>query len=94
MSQANKTKVKRILEYIRDNSPARATDICKACLEPRPMPAPYGTSGRPYTYYPGWSGFRVYLAQNWGWSHDPKKALIKSTKKGYILTKLGRKRLA
>jgi len=89
-----KTKVIQILEYIRDNQPCRAVDICEAVLQRRQMPATGSLySMRAYSYFPGWSGFRVYLTQNWGWDQNPKKALIKLTKLGYILTKLGQKKM-
>ena len=96
----NKTKTQKILEYIRDNEPCRAKDICEAVLEKRTLPKEsynietkkYIKTGE-YSYYVGWSGFRISLAQNWGWHSDKSKALIKLTKKGYILTKLGEKRV-
>ncbi len=88
MEQMRKTKVQRILEYIRDNEPARAHKICEAVLKRRDMVNTVG----PYFYYPGWSGFRVHLTQ-WGYGGDKKKACIRLTKAGYVLTQYGRDKL-
>jgi len=54
------SKTKRILEYIRDNQPCKATDICEAILEKRVLQKCCENGGE-YFYYPGWSGFREYL---------------------------------
>ena len=86
----SKTKTRRILEYIRDNEPVKAHKICEAILKRRYLTK--GPDETKYFYYPGWSGFRVWLTQ-WGWFNDKKKARIRLTKAGYVLTKYGRELL-
>jgi len=95
-----KTKTQRILEYIKANQPCKAGDICKGVgLERRTLelddkyPVSW-QSHRPYTYWVGWSGFRVNLTAGYGYSHNPAKAAIKLTDAGYVLTKYGEKKLA
>jgi len=86
-----KTKTRRILEYIRDNQPCRAKDICEAILKRRYMKANRYTK-RTYFYYPGWSGFRAYLTA-WGYQNKLREKAIRLSKAGYVLTAYGRKLL-
>ena len=87
----SKTRVRRILEYLRDNEPCKAKEICEKFFYIRILQHP-DNPDKEYSYYPSWSGTRNHLTKAWA-LEDKSKQSIKLTSDGYVLTSYGRELL-